>query len=356
MSKVTKIPFIVYWKLKSMLDSILVKSNSNGLLFTRFYYGFINCCFDREREATLAGKQEYARKNTKAGDGAMLLRRNVHRLEKGLSMKERREIFALDYLEETVDKFCSLSNKDNSCEKLGDEFRWYCDVLWEYFKVCKGHETIERCREKFKSCHKYQSTKPLAPFLRDLSAPLKCDFEALEQLMERRRSVRFYKNERVPRASLKKAMQIAAQAPSACNRQPFSFRVFDDPLEANEIASYARGTTGYVGQIPCLIVIVGHLDAYFSDRDRHIIYVDASLAAMPFMQACECLGLGTCAINWPDVEQREKAMAKRLKLNKWERPIMLLSVGFPDPDVVVPRSVKKSTEKLLKWESHKQSK
>ncbi len=33
----------------------------------------------------------------------------------------------------------------------------------------------------------------------------------------------------VERSKIDRAIAVASQAPSACNRQPFVFRVFDDP-------------------------------------------------------------------------------------------------------------------------------
>jgi nitroreductase len=96
-------------------------------------------------------------------------------------------------------------------------------------------------------------------------------------------------------------------------------------------------------------VVVGHLDAYFAERDRHLIYIDSSLAVTPFMMACETLGLGTCAINWPDMEDRERAMAERIGLSQWERPIMLLAIGYADPKMVVPKSVKKPVSEIVEW-------
>jgi len=349
--KLLKVPRFVSFKIKSILDSILIKTGFNGWAFSRLYYGVFNTSFDRETQSVLAGKQEYFRKNGVNGGGTVLLRRNIHRIEKGLSMKDRREIFALDYIEETVTHYCELFKQQSSCESKSQELRWFGDVLWSYFNTCKGHQKIERCREAFKQCFSEPSSPILAPFVRDVSNPLKCNMEALEELMERRRSVRWYTKERVSRDLIERAVRVASQAPSACNRQPFSFRVFDDAKEAEGIASLAGGSAGYAYQIPCLIAVIGHLDAYFSDRDRHIIYIDASLASMALIQAFECQGLGSCVINWPDVEDRERKMEKRLKLRKWERPIMLISVGVPDLNQVVPRSVKKSTKSLIQWEN-----
>ena len=93
--------------------------------------------------------------------------------------------------------------------------------------------------------------------------------------------------------------------------------------------------------IPCTMAIIGDLSAYPRERDRHLIYVDGSLAAMQLMLAFETLGLSTCPINWPDIESAEKKIANLLKLKVYERPIMLLSVGYAQDQGGIAFSQKK---------------
>ena len=62
-----------------------------------------------------------------------------------------------------------------------------------------------------------------------------------------------------------------------------------------------------------------------------LVYIDGSLAAMQLMLALESLGLSSCSINWPDVEERERQLAKILGLAYQERTVMLLAVGYADP-------------------------
>jgi len=106
------------------------------------------------------------------------------------------------------------------------------------------------------------------------------------------------------------------------------------------------GTKGFAHNFPAIVVLVGQLRAYFHPRDRHIIYIDASLAAMGFMLALETLGLSSCAINWPDIPDKEQKMADALDLDPDQRPIMLIAVGFPDPEGAVACSQKQSLDNL----------
>ena len=70
---------------------------------------------------------------------------------------------------------------------------------------------------------------------------------------------------------------------------------------------------------------------------------------MSFMLALETLGLSSCAINWPDIEAREKKMETFLKLEKYQRPLMLMGIGYPDPKGMVAFSAKRPIEEIRKY-------
>src|SRR5690606_27477677 len=128
-------------------------------------------------------------------------------------------------------------------------------------------------------------------------------YEDFYGLTLQRRSVRWFLDRPVSRELFDKAVLAAAQSPSACNRQPFEFKIFDRPELVEEITRFLMGVTGFAHSIPVLAVIVGNLNAYPSERDRHVIYIDGALAGMSLMLALETLGLASCPINWPDIEE-----------------------------------------------------
>jgi nitroreductase len=97
------------------------------------------------------------------------------------------------------------------------------------------------------------------------------------------------------------------------------------------------------------IVVVGDLSNYFSSRDRHTMYIDASLSVMAFLYALETIGLSSVVINWPDFGLLEKKMKKKLNLKTYERPIMLLAVGYAKEDGMIPCSKKKPLEELRSY-------
>lgn len=308
--------------------------------------------FSREHRAVLAGRRLFQDGVSAASETSSVLRRNVHRLEKGLISRPRRSIFALDYIEETVTVYAMAVDDGSSLR--GPEVCWAHDVLAEYFSVTGSHPDLDSLKSIFCALPEPME-KPLAdrfesrvPYVRTLSeAPV--SYESMLSLAQQRRSVRWFNQKSVPRELLLRALAVATQSPSACNRQPFEFRVFDDPELVRQVARLPAGTAGYDENFPCVIVVVGRQRYYFDERDRHLIYIDGALAAMSFVLALETLGLSSCCINWPDIEEREKAAEKVLKLEADERPVMFIAVGYPDPTGLVPYSEKRTPEQLCRF-------
>ena len=325
-------------------------------------YWLLRGDFGLEHAAVLSGHVAHAGRAETGGGGGdedgprYTLRRNVHRLEKGLIMRPRRPVFALDYIDETVDAYAHFAARaDVSGE--GDQLlaAWSGDVLHRYFEAidpqaaaaAADRDRLTGLDRRFHDARRTlrHEVGTRAPFRRDQS-PLRTTYDDLLRLAERRRSVRWYEQRPVEREVVDRAVRVAAYSPSACNRQPFRFRLFDDPDLVRRVGGIAMGTRGFSDNFPGLAVLVGRLRAYSHPRDRHVIYIDASLAAMAFQFALEVQGVGSCCINWPDIRQREREIADVLGLEPDERVVMLVSYGYPDPDGLVPFSQKKSLDEL----------
>lgn len=314
------------------------------------YYTY-NGAFGREHRSVLYGKlMSLGGEDAHAHDQAFYaLRRNIHRLEKGLIMRPRRNVFAKTYIGETVAAYVRQASNGN-CDAA--TYGWASDVLHSYFEAVPtgADDVVDQAREAFASCQE-QGSLPRGrryPYHRDTS-PLPVDLEGLMQLAHRRRSVRWYLPEPVPREIIDNAIRVALYSPSACNRQPFEFRVYDDPKLVQKIGALPAGSAGFNHNFPAIVVLVGLLRAFPADRDRHVIYVDGGLAAMAFQFGLEVQGVSSCCINWPNIEDREQRMEQALSLAPDERPIMLISLGYPDPDGLVPYSQKKPLDAIRSY-------
>ena len=339
----------LYKKWLGLTASLLPVLFVNRSFFSTIYYLLFSNAFKREKLTVLNGKVKHIKEAKRSKASLYTLIRNTHRLEKGLLMRPRRDVFALDFIVETMDNFENLY-KFEDC-KSSSQIKWSHDVLNEYFKVTGSHVQLDKQRNRFNTITSTSDSQIISsiPYKRSEENRPNLSFDEFYKLTRFRRSVRWFLNKPVDRNLLDKALSAANQAPSACNRQPFEYRVLDDAELVRKAVKIPMGTAGYGHAIPVFIVIVGNLDAYFDERDRHVIYIDASLSSMSFMLALETLGLSSCAVNWPDVEHKEREMHSLLDLKDYQRPIMCMAVGYPDPEGMVAFSEKRQLDSIRRY-------
>ncbi len=213
--------------------TLSVFSSSRFLATIYSIPGFLT--FNREQYAVLRARRNYYTNLTKNRQTHVELRRNVHRLEKGMIMQPRRDIFARDYINETIEFYeqaiqqCAVDSDSMD----SSEMEWAHDVLREYFSVVKeGNEQVDDARMRYEATLELYNPKTSvkkAPFLRKDRAKSNIKYDDLLDLAMQRRSVRWFQQKKVPRELIDKALMVGRQAPTACNRLPYEFRIFDDP-------------------------------------------------------------------------------------------------------------------------------
>lgn len=357
--------FIPIGKIKLILSKLMqvsLRVAASNSFTAKLYYLLISKEFNAEQLAVLKGREAYHSGKHSQHQALILLRRNIHRLEKGLIMRPRRSSFAAGYILETTQAYLNCTKK-----KIGEdaELKWATDVLNEFFSIIDitDHANFSVAYKQYCSIIDHSSNgdslnghnqtqcneTAFVPYAYTDLPELTTRYQDLDILFKHRRSVRWYQQQPVPQELIHQAVKHASLAPSACNRQPFRFYTAIEQKKATQLAKLAMGTAGFADNIPCLIAVVGDLSAYPFERDRHVIYIDGSLAAMQLMLSLETLGLSSCPINWPDIPERDHKLSQQLQLNAYEKVIMLIAVGYADESGSIPYSQKKSSEQLLKF-------
>jgi iodotyrosine deiodinase len=202
--------------------------------------------------------------------------------------------------------------------------------------------------------------------------PLPLDFERLPPevaehrgqellaLMRKRRSVRHFAPELVPRALLQHALATAASAPSGANRQPWRFVVVEDPTVKARIRAAAeheeellyreRASQEYLDAIepigtdwskphltdaPVLIVVFElpwELDADGEKRKNYYVRESVGIAVGFLLVALHTAGLTTLT----HAPSPMGFLNEILERPANERPFIVLPVGYPAADATVP--------------------
>ncbi|MHA1341486.1 MAG: nitroreductase family protein [Promethearchaeota archaeon] len=148
-----------------------------------------------------------------------------------------------------------------------------------------------------------------------------------EDVIRKRRSIRRFKENKVPDEIIKDILEAARLAPTWANMQGVRFIVVDekDKLEELKAAINQRWTK----TAPCFIVAC--IEPRKSGKNKNgleYFTVDAAICMEHIILAATNKGLGTCWIGYFDEEQTKKI----LKIPKRTRVIAMTPIGYPDQE------------------------
>ncbi len=138
-----------------------------------------------------------------------------------------------------------------------------------------------------------------------------------------RRSIRSYTKDPVTLDLVKKILDAGRWAPSASNRQPWSFIIIKDKEVKRKVAE--ASTNGkFLADAPLGIVVV--IDPQVSPRSGGV--EDGAIATQNMLLAAHALGLGACWIGSYNSVYEEKVKTI-LSVPKNKRLLSIISLGFP---------------------------
>jgi len=190
--------------------------------------------------------------------------------------------------------------------------------------------------------------------------------------MDRRRSVRDFSDELVPRELIELAIRTASTAPSGAHRQPWTFVLTGDPevkrqiriaAEEEERINYEGGRLpehwrealeplgtdwrkGFLETVPWIVVLFEQRFGIAENGSQiHHFYVKEScgVAAGLFIAALHHMGLATLT----HTPSPMKFLGDLLERPRNERPFCMFPIGYPSDDCRVPDLRRKDLEEVL---------
>jgi nitroreductase len=126
-------------------------------------------------------------------------------------------------------------------------------------------------------------------------------------VVKSRRSIRGYKSDAIAEETLERIAEAVRLAPSACNMQPWSFRVvLNDEMRKKICECYSAE---WLKEAPAIAVVLGNNEACWNRLEGDpIVSMDVGIVMEHFVLAAAAEGLGTCWICAYDVEKMNKAL------------------------------------------------
>uniref|UniRef100_A0A287BQ51 Iodotyrosine deiodinase 1 n=2 Tax=Sus scrofa TaxID=9823 RepID=A0A287BQ51_PIG len=192
------------------------------------------------------------------------------------------------------------------------------------------------------------------------------------ELLNKRRSVRFISNERVPMEVIDNVIKAAGTAPSGAHTEPWTFVVVKDPdvkhrireiIEEEEEINYLkrmgpRWVTDlkklrtnwikeYLDTAPVLILIFKQVHGFAANGKKKIHYyneISVSIACGILLAALQNAGLVTVTTTPLNCGPRLRVLLNR-PAN--EKLLMLLPVGYPSKEATVPDLPRKPLDQIM---------
>jgi len=176
------------------------------------------------------------------------------------------------------------------------------------------------------------------------------------ELVAKRQSVRGYLDKPVEPEKIKRCLEAARLAPSACNAQPWKFIVVNDPELKNKIAEQTStrflSMNHFTRQAPVMVVVVRELPNLTSAigtviRNKEYTLMDVGIATAHFCLQATAEGLGTCILGWFN----ENKVKKLLGIPRHKRAELIICAGYPADDKIREK-IRKPLEEISSWNKY----
>jgi nitroreductase len=174
---------------------------------------------------------------------------------------------------------------------------------------------------------------------------------AVLEVIRKRYSCRRYDLQPVNLEQVVLLREAVRWAPSACNRQPYTFHFITDRETVNRIAEAVplgpSSVNAWIKSAPLIVAAVGSKELVYHkitqviDADYH--RTDAVIAMDHLSLVATEIGLGTCWVGW----FHRKKVGRILGLGRGEEVVILLTAGHPDREAPKERK-RKDPEELFR--------
>lgn len=256
----------------------------------------------------------------------VILREN-HVIEKGMSMRNPKKGFGQEKVKNLLkhlEKYNFLYGKENK------EFLQYpLSTILSYISYTERQGVnINDVKTIF-----YEFTDSIKPIDLNIQSGVKkvskeeilskCNTD-FESLLFSRHSIRYFSSIDPDKELVIKALEMAQQTPSACNRQGWKTHVFEGD-DSIKLMKWQGGCKGFENELKHSILVTANLKAFLF-YETHQAYIDGGLYAMNLINALHSLGLGCIPLSC-GFESWKLKQLKEFDIPEYEVPIVIIAFG-----------------------------
>lgn len=269
---------------------------------------------------------------------------NSHVLEKGITMPDRRPGFGYDRVRLIIsqcNQFIRLYGEQSI------EIQSTLKDLEQYLELHKkqGFELPMDIAEGIVDLLKFKriDTKDCFESTPDVFFEEKNDFF---DFAHSRHTMRWYSDEPIPDDTIRKAVELAMTAPSACNRQSVRVHVVTTEAKKKKILELQNGNRGF-GQLADKLLCVTVDSRYYAYSHRPMANVDGGIFTMNLLYALHYYKIAACTLNACLSIRKRKRLNAIIEIEDAEFPIVFVAIGRAPDHFMVAASQRLNVDRIV---------
>lgn len=276
---------------------------------------------------------------------------DYHSIEKGLlfiDMKPRFAEYRIKNLHLNLKKDIIKSSINLSQIKVAYQ------IMCEYYEL---HQKISFDISDYFSLRQYEFYKnsleqSYSPVFKGATEYRKEDFytnndACFETFSQSRKSIRNFTGEKIDVSLIEKAVKLALNAPSVCNRQSSKVYLLEDKLLIEEVLSIQGGMSGYTKNIRQLLILTTDRSYFYTVGERNQMFIDGGLFLMNLLYSLHFYKIANCPANWGKTVKEEKMLEKHIKIPESEKIICMITIGIAEEIFRVPLSRRRDVTEIF---------
>jgi len=151
----------------------------------------------------------------------------------------------------------------------------------------------------------------------------------LLNLIQGRRSIRFFENRQIPFDILEELANVINWSPTSCNRQPTKLFITQEPTRVETCLKQCAGATSLGEITPCFISVCSDTRFYMI-KDRNLSFIDTCLGLQNMLLMAHCQGIEATILNWMHhTPEEDRILRATLEIPEFYTIIANLIIGYP---------------------------
>jgi len=167
-----------------------------------------------------------------------------------------------------------------------------------------------------------------------------------KKFIDSRHSLRNLTFEPIEREIFEQAIEMAAKAPSACNRQPYKVYYSTNMDKNKQLAKLVPGNKSFENDIPYYCVVTSDR-SMFSIGEIYQWFVNGGIFVAFLTLALHSLGIGSCIFQYPVLYESKDKVNALIGCSKNEEIIAIIGYGYYPESAKCICATRKPIEELV---------